>query len=88
MTANLDGYGETYKTQRWRIIYSNKLGQANNFRFTYMQMGFNSLKDAENELKRLQAKYPQKCIDDDYRVEEYEANMLVKPIYPFEDDNN
>ena len=85
--SDVDKYGKTYKAQRWRITYTNELGRASNYRFTYMQMGFDSLQSAERELNLLKQKFPKKCIDEDYRVEEYTANLLYKPIYPFNDND-
>lgn len=75
---------ETYKATRWRITYTNKMGRKYKMRFTYGPISFDTQADAEREKERMVKNHdPRRSSNEDYQVESYEANVLVKPIYPF-----
>ncbi len=76
---------KTYKAERWKITYTNTIGKELNIRFTYGQISFDTKESAERELALILKNKKENSSNEDYKVESYIANVLIKPIYPFED---
>jgi len=72
---------ETFKATRWHITYTNEIGKSYDFRYVYGQISFESKDSADRECARLiKSHNPEKSSNEDYTVEEYIANVLLKPI--------
>jgi hypothetical protein len=72
---------ETYKATRWRITYTNAIGREYNIRYHYADIIFESKASADRECALLIKHHnPERSTNEDYKVEEFVANLLVKPL--------